>query len=133
MGMSPISRRTKKQKIIKDKIKKLGNFSTYMSLIKGFICTGCLYYPKAVVNGGWGFMLISMCLSCTVTMYCAKLLLETRKVTKINSYTELGYLTYGTWGKVSVDIALCLSQSGFCCAYVYFIVESLHDIIKDID
>jgi hypothetical protein len=56
------------RKIIEDKIlpnvEKLGPVATYFTLIKGFICTGCLYLPKsAFVNGGWFFALLSMTLS----------------------------------------------------------------------
>jgi amino acid permease len=50
-----------------------------------------------------------LAVSCVVTLYCAKLLLETRKKLGANSYTEIGEMTYGTWGRVSVDIALVLS------------------------
>lgn len=69
-----------------------------------------------------------MVLSGIFTLYCAKLLLETRKKLGASSYSDLGEKTYGTAGKVAVDIALILSQSGFCCAYIFFIKESFHQI-----
>jgi solute carrier family 36 (proton-coupled amino acid transporter) len=69
--------------------------------------------------------------SCIITLYCAKLLLETRKKLGANSYTEIGEMTYGTWGRVSVDIALSLSQTGFCCAYIFFIKENFSTIAEE--
>ena len=91
------------------KVKKLGPTATFLTLIKGFVCTGCLYLPKSFINGGWTFQIAMMLVSCAVTLYCAELLLQTRKKLGVTSYTEIGYATYGTAGKVSVDIALVLS------------------------
>lgn len=75
---------------IKDNVEQLGPFKTYMSLIKGFVCTGCLYYPRNVIEGGWGFIIMAMLLSCVLTMYCGKLLLDLRKKLKPKSYTDIG-------------------------------------------
>ena len=115
---------------MKDNVEQLGPFKTYMSLIKGFVCTGCLYYPRNVIEGGWGFIIMAMLLSCVLTMYCGKLLLDLRKKLKPKSYTDIGMQTYGRVGRIAVDIALALSQTGFCCAYVYFIKNSLYQIMS---
>ena len=79
-------RRVKEEKIV-SKVKKLGCFSTFMTLIKGFVCTGCLYLPKSVVNGGWGFSNIMLVFSAFLTIYCALLLLEVRKKLNLTSFT----------------------------------------------
>ena len=71
-----------------------------------------------------------LAISCLITVYCSKLLLETRKKLGASSYTEIGFILYGKWGKVAVDIALCASQTGFCCAYVYFIKENFSAIAQ---
>jgi amino acid permease len=38
-------------------------------------------------------------------------------------------MSYGKFGRIAVDISLALSQSGFCCAYVYFIKENFNQIL----
>lgn len=63
------------------------------------------------------------------TYYCALLLIEVKGVVKANSYPDIGFKCFGTKGKVFVDIILVLSQFGFCCAYIYFIVENLFVLI----
>jgi len=97
-----------------------------MTLIKGFVCTGCLYLPKSFVNGGWAFSIIMLVISMFLTIYCGLLLLEVRKKLKTSNYTEIGEKTYGVIGRIGVDVSLWSSQVGFCCAYVFFIKENLH-------
>lgn len=66
-----------------------------------------------------------------VTVYCAKLILEVREHTKSNSFTEIGLKLYGKTGRAFVDLCLILSQSGFCCAYIYFIKENFCNIMRN--
>ena len=131
MHKTPNTRRKIKEEKLKDKVQKLGCFPTFMTLIKGFICTGCLYLPKSVINGGWLFSSIMLGFSCVLTIYCAMLLLDIRKKLNLTSYTEIGMKTYGKWAKIAVDIALWGSQSGFCCAYVFFIKENFSQIFSE--
>ena len=70
-------------------------------------------------------------MSCIITMICAKLILEVRAELQANSYTDIGIKLFGQRGKVMVSIALALSQIGFTCAYVYFIVFNFHQIFQD--
>jgi len=44
----------------------------------------------------------------------------------------MGEKLYGRAGKILVNIALFLSQAGFCCAYIRFIVYNFHTIFQDI-
>lgn len=100
----------------------MGPVATYLTLIKGFVASAVLYLPKSFVNGGYGFSIIALVVSCIITIYCAMLLLQVRKATKSSSYTDIGMKLYGPIGKALVDIALCMSQIGFVNAYVYFIM-----------
>lgn len=59
------------------------------------------------------------------------LLLETRRVTKTSSLPELGQKLYGTTGKTIVNIALAASQCSFCCGFLYFIIDNLHQVTLD--
>jgi len=81
-----------------------------MTLIKGMVCTGILYYPRTCITAGWGFQIICMTLSCLLTMYCAKLLLQCKEHVKhAKDYSDIGLHLYGINGKRSVDLALVLS------------------------
>ena len=75
--LTPTTKRRVKEEITVKNIKKLTNCQAYFTLIKGFVCTGCLYLPKsAYINGGWAFASFMLILSALLTMYCARLLLE---------------------------------------------------------
>ncbi|KAK3100134.1 hypothetical protein FSP39_015195 [Pinctada imbricata] len=43
------------------------------------------------------------------------------------SYGDVGYHALGHVGRVFVDVAIIISQAGFCCAYLIFISENLSD------
>lgn len=131
VGKTPnTKRRVKEEKIMKE-VKKLSAFGTFLTLVKGFICTGILYLPKAFVNGGWMWTSFMLVLEAFITAYCGYLLLEVRKKTNLTNYSQIGQKSCGRCGRYSVDIALWFSQMGFCCAYVYFIKENLHDIFSE--
>lgn len=83
--------------------------------------------PLNFVNGGYVFSPTALILSVLLTLYCSKLLLETRK--KVGgSFSEIGLRTLGVRGKLLVDFMLATSQIGFCTAYVYFICSNLQSL-----
>ena len=47
------------------------------------------------------------------------------------SYTALGERLYGKTGKFAVNITVILSQAGFCCTYIWFIVSNVHAILSN--
>lgn len=100
-----------------------------MSLLKGFVCTAILYLPDSFRQAGWLFQIGALTFSCCLTIFCAYLLIETRKVVRLPSYSDMGERLYGRRGKIMVNIALFLSQAGFCCAYIRFIVVNFHQIL----
>jgi len=111
------------------KVKKLGPCATFLTLIKGFVCSAVIYLPKSFVNGGWGFSIIVLVLCAFLTIYCALLLLEIRAKMDANSYTDIGKRLFGPWGKFFVNLALCLSQFGFVCAYIYYLMVNYNHIL----
>ena len=122
-------RRIKKEDNLKN-VKLLGPWATAFSLFKGFVATGILYMPQNFINGGYGFSTIAMVGSLFLTLYCAKLLLDTRKKLGGNlSFSEIGEKTWGKPGKIMVDITLIGSQFSFVTAYIYFISQNLQVII----
>lgn len=68
--------------------------------------------------------------SCFFTMHCASLLLETRKKLEADSFAEIGEKLFGRLGRALVDICLIASQTGFCCAYVFFIKRNYAKILE---
>ncbi|XP_064636490.1 uncharacterized protein LOC135493268 isoform X2 [Lineus longissimus] len=48
------------------------------------------------------------------------------------SYGDVGFYAIGKSGRLLVDVAILVSQVGFCCAYLIFILENLSDYIKGV-
>lgn len=128
--MTPISRRAKITDEKASKVKKLGTFGTFMSLLKGFVCTAILYLPDSFRSAGWAFQIVTLTFSACLTTFCALLLIKVRQKINLPSYTDLGEKLYGQKGKIAVNVALFMSQTGFCCAYIYFIVSNFHVILQ---
>lgn len=106
----------------------MGPWATAFTIFKGFVATGILYMPVDFINGGYIFSLITILLSLVLTLYCAKLLIEVHD--KLGgSFSDMGKVCYGIWGKTAVDISLAGSQIGFTCAYVYFIATNGQSVV----
>ncbi|CAK8697537.1 unnamed protein product [Clavelina lepadiformis] len=45
-------------------------------------------------------------------------------------YGDVGYYAYGQSGSALVDVAIIVSQTGFCCAYLIFIIENMAQYIS---
>ena len=106
---TPVTRRKVKEEVTLKQIKKLGCFATFMTLMKGFVISSILYLPKSFVNGGYVFQTFMLLFSAVITIYSGLLLLDVRKRTNLTSYSDIGELTYGKCGRISVDIALWAS------------------------
>lgn len=106
---TPQTKRRLKDENMQKKVKKLSACATYMTLMKGFVCSACLYLPRSFVKGGYGFTNIAILLSGFVTIYCAMLLIQIRTTVGASSYTAIGEKLFGKTGKIMVNIALCLS------------------------
>ncbi|CAG2229789.1 PAT [Mytilus edulis] len=46
------------------------------------------------------------------------------------SYGDVGFYAIGYHGRLLVDLAIVISQTGFCCAYLIFITENLSDYMR---
>ena len=107
--MTPMTLRKTEIEEKASKIKKIGTFGPFMSLLKGFVCTAILYLPDSFNAAGWLFQIIALTFSCCLTIFCAYLLIEVRKVVRLPSYSDMGERLYGRSGKIAVNIALFLS------------------------
>ena len=47
-------------------------------------------------------------------------------------YGEIGQFALGRKGKLIVEANLCVSQVGFCCAYIIFITENVTLTFPDV-
>jgi amino acid permease len=72
-----------------------------------------------------------MMLSFFLTLLCMIKLLECKAKTPGGSFTDIGKKALGMKGKYMVDIFLSAAQLGFVTAYIYFIITSLSQVIKD--
>jgi hypothetical protein len=75
LGKTPATKRRLMDEKSRSVVQKLGPCNTFVTLIKGFVASAILYLPKSFVNGGWGFSIIALVVSCLVTTHCAMLLL----------------------------------------------------------
>lgn len=106
---------------------------TYITLIKGFVCTGILYLPTAYWNGGYIFSIVALFLAYVLTIVCGMKLIEVSRLDayKGMSFSEIGEALYGRKGRLGADAAIIGSQVGFVTAYIAFISDSLGEIIKE--
>jgi proton-coupled amino acid transporter len=98
--------------------------------MKGFVCVGVLYVPKAFINGGWLFTMGALTASAICTCYCSHLLLDSKKAIKAESYTALGKACFGSAGEMLVNLTIGSSQIGFTIGFIYFIKANLHEIFQ---
>ena len=68
-------------KIILNENQKLGPWGTYFTLLKAYVCTGCLYLPRNMINGGYLWSSFTVVLCGYLTTYCTMLLIETSRKT----------------------------------------------------
>ena len=129
--MSPLTQRKIETDVKASKVKKIGACATFLSLLKGFVCTAILFLPQQFAKAGWLFMILAFMFSMFLTTFCATLIIDVRKVINLPSYTAIGERLFGKKGRIAVDIALFSSQAGFCCGYVFFIVDNIHKIIEN--
>lgn len=96
------------------------------------MASGILYAPRNFTMGGWGFSIISLCLTSFLTYYCSMLLLEVRAKIDTKLYTECGQTVYGKKGKILLTFALAASQIGFCMPQFYFILTNSYVFINTV-
>ena len=111
----------------------LGPVATGFTIFKGFVASGILYLPTNFTTGGYGFSGIMLLGALAMTLFCIKLLLDTRVALGGKmSLPEIGFACYGWWGKLAVDVSLFASQYGFVCAYIYFIASQGTSVLESI-
>jgi len=102
---------------------------TLFLLLKAFIGTGILFLPKAFSNGGILFSLVLLSLSGWLTYFTMILLIRCSEKFG-GSYGDIGKQLFGKPFKIMIQGSIALTQSGFCCAYIIFILQSIKSIIE---
>ncbi|ORX83469.1 hypothetical protein BCR32DRAFT_291960 [Anaeromyces robustus] len=101
---------------------------TLFLLLKAFVGTGILFLPKAFSNGGLLFSLVLLAFSGWLTYFTMILLIRCSEKFG-GSYGDIGKQLFGKPFKVMIQTSIAITQSGFCCAYIIFILQSIQSII----
>ncbi|ORX49230.1 hypothetical protein BCR36DRAFT_412750 [Piromyces finnis] len=104
---------------------------TLFLLLKAFIGTGILFLPRAFSNGGILFSLVLLALSGWLTYFTMVLLIRCSEKFG-GSYGDIGKQLFGRPFKIMIQGSIALTQSGFCCAYIIFILQSIKSIIETV-
>jgi proton-coupled amino acid transporter len=113
------------------------SIKTFFNIVITVVGAGVLGLPYAFKQSGWLQGLLILAATSGAMYYCMMLMvwcrrhLETQGIaSSIGTYSELGFHTLGTFGQISVDAMIVLSQGGFCVAYLIFIGENLASVIS---
>lgn len=81
---------------------------------------------------------MTLTLIAAISVYCMHLLIQVKQsLAKQHhrdylSYGDVAELVLGPAGRIMINIFLLITQLGFCCVYVVFISEHLHEIVETI-
>ena len=126
--LEPVQKATLRKEKQISRVKKLNPCNTYLTLIKGFTCVAILYLPQSFLNGGWGFSIFASTFSGYLSYYCIIQLLECRAKTGGNSFTEIGEMACGTFGKTAVNLSLFFCQLGYPIAFLNFVIITFQTV-----
>ncbi|CAJ1459317.1 unnamed protein product [Effrenium voratum] len=112
----------------------VSTFQAGVTVFKAVVGPGTLFLPSAVKNAG---LVTALCVSLgagVVSTWCMLLVLESadilrRKNRDIKTLGDIGFEVYGPMGQLVVDIAVVVSQLGFCTAYCVFVAENVQAIV----
>ncbi|CDW75794.1 UNKNOWN [Stylonychia lemnae] len=120
----------------------VGQLGTVFNIFKCFVGIGILAMPNAfsdvifeslnrnsiqfgIVGGSMGILMIGV-----LNFYTMKLQIYCKEKygSKYETYSDLGHVIFGPWGKFSVDFSLIISQLGCGVAYLLFIGKQLDQV-----
>ncbi|CAI2370691.1 unnamed protein product [Moneuplotes crassus] len=126
---SPMKESQKEDKVlVQEETGKLSDFKVFFSVLKGFCSCAILLVPNAFYNGGWAFTTVVMLTCMGLNLITCLILLEVSDKYP-GTFSELGYLAYGTPCKIVCDLALSISQASFVSAFVVFIIQNSDTIV----
>ncbi|KAG0300951.1 neutral amino acid transporter [Dissophora globulifera] len=96
---------------------------------KAFVGTGILFLPRAFKNGGLLFSCLMLTVVAIICFVAFLLLVKVRLVIREN-FQDMGLALYGKYMRLTVLLAVALSQIGFVCAYLIFISQNIHAVVQ---
>ncbi|KAL2620147.1 hypothetical protein R1flu_000352 [Riccia fluitans] len=112
---------------------------TFGNIIIAIVGAGVLGLPYTLKQSGWLAGLLTLTIVAFACFYTMMLLiqckrkLENDEVDWVETYSDLGLLTYGKAGQFAVDLMIVLTQGGFCVGYLIFIGENLATVFSPSD
>jgi len=135
--------------------KRISEFDAIQHLIKGNLGPGCLNIPHAFAMSGWilGLFLFALVAiqgiySMVLLVYCKQWLradqreqrrrqatdntngseegISTSESSRLVTFMDVAYATYGRAGSVCVQLLLFVLQAGVCCVFLSLIATNLH-------
>lgn len=106
------------------------------NIIISIVGAGVLGLPYTFKRTGWVLSVLVLATVGLACYYCMMLLVWSRKRLEkdgdhhVATFSDLGFLLYGKWGRFAVDSMVVLSQGAFCVAYLIFIGENLASVFS---
>ena len=106
---APLLKRQSYKKQQQSNKPKSGTAGTIFILLKSFVGTGVLFLPRAFLNGGMYFSVVTMVIVSALSYFCF-ILLTTSRLTLKRSYAEMGEMMYGKPLRLLINISLVVSK-----------------------
>jgi len=112
------------------------NFQTFANTFIAFVGSGLMGMPYAFQSVGVGLGCLVMVAIGGVSVWCMLKLLEAKKKANetfnVKSYGDVAWLAGGNVAFGVIQGSLVLTQTGFCCAYLVFIMENTRAVLSDV-
>ncbi|OQR85464.1 vacuolar amino acid transporter [Achlya hypogyna] len=100
----------------------------FLALLKAFVGTGVLFLPQGFKSGGILFAPALLCFVAVLTVFAIFRLLQCRAVHG-GTYGHIGEIAFGIGGHRMVQVSIVLMQAGFCCSYIIFVAQNMHEVL----
>ncbi|KAJ0391769.1 hypothetical protein P43SY_008389 [Pythium insidiosum] len=113
---------------------KSSDARTFMNAFIAFLGSGILGLPYAFRRSGIMLGVVTLVVVAAISTYAMFLVLQCKyylraRGIRVKTYGEIGFHAMGHIGATLVDVALVISQTGFCVAYLIFIVTNAHEVL----
>ncbi len=112
-------------------------FTDVANMLKAFIGLNFMYVAYAFAQAGLVRGVIGLCLIALITEHCCLLLVDVKSSMpprpnskKPPTYGDIARFVGGRPLEYLVNIALMLTQFGYCVGYLIFISQTVHDLLR---
>ncbi|CAM6088035.1 unnamed protein product [Calypogeia fissa] len=109
---------------------------TFCNIVISVVGAGVLGMPYTFKQSGWLSGFLALAFVGLASYYNMMLLVKSKRKLEsegndnVQSYSDLGFVAHGELGRTLVDVAIIISQGGFCVAYLIFIGENLASVVS---